>query len=388
MGRSDINLNSFLNELERFVNKLGENFPFSYFVAVDVGATNTRLVLLLRTQNEEETIVEMSKFECRDMNFLVDTLTRISKEVVQILKQEATSAALSLAGPIAIDNNSVKITNYEEGKQELLKSRLPTPLFPTGKTHFLNDLEACCYGLISEGIKGNLGSYFVPAFEKKTEVNRNLQLKDQAYAVLAMGTGLGCGLILCKKTNEKLTFYPLPLEAGHVLVAAEGKASRNYEKEQKRFEYISKIVWESKFTIEYEDICSGRGLQRCYNFELEYANKKAGKDLSPAEIAQSYEQDECAHDAMEAHYSYLMKAAQNICVMIPSCKGVFFAGDNQVHNEKFFNENVKKLKEVFLYHPKRSWLEPVEAFRQIEERNFNVVGCHYCAQLISQGMHS
>lgn len=377
-----------MNELEQFMNKVGKSVPFSYSVAVDVGATNTRLVLLLRTQKEEETIVEMSKFKCKDMNFLVDLLTMVSKEMVQVLKQEATSAALSLAGPVARDNNSVKITNYDVGKQELLKNRLPTALFPTGKTRFLNDLEACCYGLISEGTKEDLGCYFVPAFEKRAEPSRNLQLKDLSYAVLSMGTGLGCGLILCKKTHEKLTFSPLPLEGGHVLVAAEGTASKNYEKEQKRFEYISKMVWESKFTIEYEDICSGRGLQHCYNFELEYANKKAEKDLSPAKIAQSYERDECARAAMEAHYSYLMKAAQNICVMIPSCKGIFFAGDNQVHNEKFFNENVKKLKEVFLHHPKRNWLEPVEAFRQIEERNFNVVGCHYCAQLISQEMHT
>ncbi len=41
-------------------------------------------------------------------------------------------------------------------------------------------------------------------------------------------------------------------------------------------------------------------------------------------------EDELAEKAMFAHYHYLMKAAQNVCVMMPSCKGLFLAGDNQV----------------------------------------------------------
>lgn len=79
---------------------------------------------------------------------------------------------------------------------------------------------------------------------------------------------------------------------------------------------------------------------------------------------------------MLAHYRYLMKAAQNITVMTV-CKGVFFAGDNQVNNEEFFRKNAKLLQQEFNAHVKSDWLQSMVAYRQVESCNFNLQGAFY-----------
>jgi len=79
---------------------------------------------------------------------------------------------------------------------------------------------------------------------------------------------------------------------------------------------------------------------------------------------------------MVTHYRYLMKAAQNIAILIPTCRGVFFAGDNQVYNEDFFKEHLSVLQnEIFQTHQKKHWLCDLKPYRQMKEYNFNVKGC-------------
>jgi hypothetical protein len=74
-----------------------------------------------------------------------------------------------------------------------------------------------------------------------------------------------------------------------------------------------------------------------------------------------------------------MKAAQNISIMTV-CKGVFFAGDNQVSNEEFFSQNASYLGSQFTGHPKSDWLEKMVAFRQIKMFNLNLGGTFYFIQ--------
>jgi len=373
----------FLN-LEKFVNR----YPapsFTYYVGVDIGATNTRVVIVTKLENSGQIErFEMEKFKCSSVSQLLDVLQFVSSEVMNVFAgQRASAAALALAGPI--DKDRVVLTNYVESSQVLNKQDLPSELFPFAKTRFLNDLEACCYGIIAAGENGELNNYFTNAFEpfNNERAADSLHLEQKSYAVLAMGTGLGCGLILCHKNKDgTLSFSPLALEAGHALIGMEGTAREDHKKSVQRFEYISEQVWNSKHGIEYEDICSGRGLKYCYNFERAYDNQPTNDEMDAGDIAPQYKENRYARMALEVHYGYLMKAAQNICVMIPSCKGVFFAGDNQVNNEQFVSENLDMLRDKFFDHQKKHWLEDVAAYRQVKQNNFNLVGCEYCAMLL------
>jgi hypothetical protein len=79
-----------------------------------------------------------------------------------------------------------------------------------------------------------------------------------------------------------------------------------------------------------------------------------------------------------------MEAAQNVCVMVPSVKGVFFTGDNQMSNEFFVLKNAETYKQVFLTHPKQQWVVPLSEnmYRQKQIFNFNLEGTRFVANLI------
>jgi glucokinase len=93
--------------------------------------------------------------------------------------------------------------------------------------------------------------------------------KESLDCVCAMGTGLGTGVI---RYNPKDGFSVLTLEGGHCKATFPGRKAENRETDMKRLEYLSQVLYQSKHSIEFEDICSGRGLQSCYEFEV--LNKK------------------------------------------------------------------------------------------------------------------
>lgn len=63
----------------------------------------------------------------------------------------------------------MEITNYK-GAKNLSVDDLPFELFPPQKTKFINDLEACCYGILYLNHDSKLQEYFVPAFSPNNDV--------------------------------------------------------------------------------------------------------------------------------------------------------------------------------------------------------------------------
>lgn len=317
-----------------------------FLVAVDIGATNTRVSLYWV---QSKTITEVPKFKSSSLEDLFHHLNNLAQQVQQKTKHVSLGAVLAVAGPVSHNREQVTITNYHGTDKTLHVKDLPHVLFPQGKTQLLNDLEACCYGIMSTPKKED---YFQVAFASTTEqVHMN-------YAVLAMGTGLGCGIILNDYDSV------LPLEAGHCTL-------QHSEEDAPLCQYLSKHLYNGEQPIEYEDICSGRGLKAVYEFLSKHT--KSSHDIATLP-------DEFAKQSMWIHYKYLMRAAQNISVMIPSVKGVFLAGDNQVQNDTFFQSKQDQLREEFLDHTKREWMEKVTVWRQTKSNNFNVQGALFIAK--------
>ncbi|KAL9642940.1 hypothetical protein ABK040_010633 [Willaertia magna] len=358
----------FIKEIQEAVEEeKSENINFNYIIGVDVGATNTRIAVQFIDKED----IYSTKFSCNTASQLCEYLKVYGEAILKTLGKSSSAGTIALAGPVT--GEKVTITNYAKNDQEFYYSQLPDVLFPVNKNDLLNDLEASCYGIINVGTSSKLHEYFCPMDSVNNQSSSTtVRLSDtNAYAVLAMGTGLGTGLIM---GNSGGKFTVIPLEAGHVHIGTPGLNSDNALEERARLDFISQLVYDGKHPIEYEDICSGRGLEYCYQFEIRNDSNASKKNA--AQIAESYSTDPYAKKAMLTHYSYLMRAAQNIAVMIPSCRGVFFAGDNQVYNEDFFKESLAEMKhELFGTHQKKHWLTDLKPFRQMKEYNFNLKGC-------------
>jgi len=130
---------------------------------------------------------------------------------------------------------------------------------------------------------------------------------------------------------------------------------------------------ESKYTVEFEDFCSGRGLVSVYN----YLAKDNAPHLEKAEeVINRLKLNPPCQYALEAatiHYRFLLRNAQMLCI-ITQAKGVFLAGDNQVHNKDLVFSIAQTLKEEFHCHDKTQWLHPVKVFSQTKPSNLNIMG--------------
>eukprot|EP01105_Mastigella_eilhardi_P024470 TRINITY_DN6388_c0_g1_i1.p1 TRINITY_DN6388_c0_g1~~TRINITY_DN6388_c0_g1_i1.p1 ORF type:complete len:385 (-),score=130.25 TRINITY_DN6388_c0_g1_i1:1352-2506(-) len=345
----------------------------SLVVGVDIGATNTRVVIKARGRPH----VPLCKFKAQR----VSTLYRGFREAAEVLFSAlpdciVVAACIDAAGPIAADKSNVEITNWKDkGDRTLRLHDLPKALFPAGRVRLLNDLEACCYGILALNKDGELPNYFKPLWGQQ-----QAKLNPNHYLVVACGTGLGVGILLRDETVRGSGFRVLPVEFGHTLITFKGPNHPDTPGDMGLYNFISNKIYEGKEGVEFEDVCSGRGLERAYQF---HAGPNA-KPLNAGEIGKlSVEGDAAAKEAAYSHYKLLIRAAQNTCVGL-QCKGVLLCGGNQVNNSKFVRENAGRLREEFLQHPKRSWLEPVTMLQQETDTNANLLGALFMAEGLAE----
>ena len=197
-------------EVTNALKKLKITPEGGFVLGVDVGGTNTRVAV--GTPDGEYVIV--AKFLARTVAQLTTGLEKLVETIVNYLGRSPDAACIAIAGPITEFGTTAEVTNYDSATNRILKVKdLPTSLFPHAKTRFVNDLESCCYGILALDNQKLLGEYFSPVWS--VEGDNTVQLKQSVHhAVLAAGTGLGCGLLI--KLGPQFQVYPI--EYGHALV--------------------------------------------------------------------------------------------------------------------------------------------------------------------------
>eukprot|EP01104_Vermistella_antarctica_P013597 TRINITY_DN4143_c0_g1_i1.p1 TRINITY_DN4143_c0_g1~~TRINITY_DN4143_c0_g1_i1.p1 ORF type:complete len:389 (+),score=77.57 TRINITY_DN4143_c0_g1_i1:26-1168(+) len=350
-----------------------------FVAAVDIGGTNVRFAV----GNLAGEYVDVVKFLSSSTRTIVKVFRALSDEVVELMGGHSLSACLAAAGRVMQGGDKVVITNYPGGQvdQDLVATELPCTLFPVGHSRFLNDLEAACYGVSAL----SSGKRFEDSFCKLWGDGPKDRLVDEHHLVLAIGTGLGVGLLMSTKTghrNQK-EFVVLPLEAGHTIMTPYGKKATSYEEQNDMFTYLGQQLYDGKQCLEFEDICSGRGLVACYGWlardKPELLKNVTAKDV--VDRAKPEVGDELALKAVTLHYAYLARASSNLAICLQA-KGVIWCGDNQVHNRVFVEQQLDNLQTHFKDHTKGQWLQSVPVYCQTQFLNLNVEGAVFLANTL------
>jgi len=362
--------------------------PLTLYLGVDVGGTNTRVAVI----NEYERIcalknpgpdqpksgafLALAKFKSSTLTALIEKLRTVGQQLVQATKKKPVSAVVSVAGPVTENGQKVNLTNYI-GERDLGVRQLPSILFNHESTRFINDLAASCQGINSLGEEGRVGRYFGQLWSD-VPIPENLSLNPTNYLVLSMGTGLGCGVlaILPNGIHEVIA-----LETGHISVTNLSHKHSDSIEEIQLYNWLSERIYKGRHTIEYEDICSGRGLSACYQFVVRNI-PHADKTLTPETIAKRAGDDPNAHKAMFLHYKYLFRVAKELCIGL-NCKAFFLTGDNQIYNDKFVKDNADLYHKEFLDHPKVEWINEAICYRQTRRTELNLRGALYSARRLS-----
>eukprot|EP00698_Gefionella_okellyi_P002930 TRINITY_DN12776_c0_g1_i1.p1 TRINITY_DN12776_c0_g1~~TRINITY_DN12776_c0_g1_i1.p1 ORF type:complete len:509 (+),score=146.84 TRINITY_DN12776_c0_g1_i1:111-1637(+) len=352
-----------LEQLSAKLQQLGS----PVLVGVDVGGTNIR-VAFSRVDGSDTFVLET--FAERDsVEQLLDTLSACGA-VVQELGVEVGGAAIAVAGPRKGDGMTV--TNYQEGHQDLPRNVLPASLFPFARSAMLNDLEATGYGLVALNQRGAIQTLF-----KCLDSDATAALQPGPALVIAVGTGLGVALIY--PVNNALSTV-VPLEGGHSLITQVGPDNEDRAREERLLSHLSRKIWQGKHSIEYEDICSGRGLEAVYEWViLDRHNQQ--QSLRGAEIAKRARAgDEDALEALSLFYRYQMRAATNFGLTLRPTT-IVLAGDNQVRNGWLLESQATELRKELVNAPRgQAWLGDVPVLVQTVVRNVNIEGALHIAQ--------
>lgn len=362
------------NALKKLNIKEGQG----YVIGVDVGGTNARVAVGV----SDGSYVIVAKFLSRTVSQLKAGLEKLVGTIVHDLGRSPDAACVAIAGPITEFGTVGEVTNYDgtSNEERLLRVKDLSPeLFPHARTRFVNDLESCCYGILALDNQKLLGDYFQPVWN--VEGDNSVQLKPSVHhAVLAAGTGLGCGLLI--KLGPQFQVYPI--EYGHALHTPLGTENPNRELDERLNNYLSEKLYGGKFPPEIEDVVSGRGIGYVYEF-LVQGKSDCPSGLSAAEIvfaATSNPPNRYAVQALQIHYRALIRTCQAVAVSLQA-KGILLAGDNQVANDPFFRSIAKELKAEFLAHPKRHWIENVPVFSQTKLFNINLFGTLFVARRLT-----
>lgn len=349
-----------------------------FVLGIDIGATNTRIGVT-RVGEAAADYAILCSFEADDAAELAAAVAAVGAQ----LPAPAQACGIDAAGPISEDKQTVVITNWPEAHARTIDiAVLDARVCPRGRTALLNDLEACCHGITALSAAAQLGTYFELLEDAAKPVPARLAPKK--HLVMAMGTGLGVGMLLDgAATRTAGAFTVLPMELGHTLVTHLGTAHKDHARDEAYLRWLGEKVYGGVHGPEFEDVCSGRGLAWAYEFAT------GGTVAAPKDIAQgAVRGDAAAERAMLLHYRFLLRAAQNTCVGLQT-KGVILCGDNQVHNHAFVRAHAPELIAEFLHHPKQNgpaghrWLEDIPIFIQKKSVNANMIGCVAVASSIA-----
>jgi glucokinase len=203
-----------------------------------------------------------------------------------------------------------------------------------------------------------------------------------------MGTGLGVGFLFSKTSRnpQSRSFHIIATEGGHAIASVPATACPYHDDDLSLLRYASEKLYAGAHGIEWEDVCSGRGLVLTYNWVCERAGVPAkdwsAHQISQASMAEGAERDAHAAKAMLFHYRFLFMAIQQLAI-ITQCSGVILAGDNQYNNHKFVVENLDVLRKTFEHHPHSKWLENTTIYLPKGIQNINIHGALHVAHTLA-----
>ncbi|MBN1662791.1 MAG: glucokinase [Deltaproteobacteria bacterium] len=299
-------------------------------LAVDVGATKTRLGLFDPRRMKPEASVEAA-FPSDPSS----SLDAIVKEFLERENQPVTAACFGVAGPVA--DGKAKITNLPWVLEESALSRT----LGISKVKLLNDLEATAWA--------------VPCLDAQDFdlLHEGYPVQGGNMAVIAPGTGLGEAYLAWDGRRH----HAYASEGGHTDFAPQSVREEEMLRDfRERFGHVS-----------YERICSGQAIPDVYGFlkDRGYAEEppwltarlKDAADPTPviihAALAEEKDSELCAM-TLDLFVAVLGAEAGNLALKIMATGGVYLAGGVVFHIRQALKKG--RFMEAFLHKGRMSEL--------------------------------
>lgn len=293
-------------------------------LAADIGGTNSNFGIFSYDASGIKLIfsLHMKSIEIVDFTQTVHDVVNYAKKQYGIIIECAVFAA---AGVIWQSQDYVKLMNVDVtiDSQKIVSS------VGLSCAIIVNDFEVIGYGLdLIESSK------LVPVNAGKGHPHAN-------KAILGAGTGLGkCIMHWDEHIGRHI---PVASEGGHADFAAQNKLELELIKYVQHTERMS-------CNISWEDLLSGKGIQRIYGFFADREMQAAEHELfirgchqerlNPDEIFNSRFNDECSYNTFELFAKLYGRCAKNFALDALALGGVYIAGGIATKNVSLFQLKV------------------------------------------------
>jgi glucokinase len=231
-------------------------------------------------------------------------------------------------------------------------------------------MEALGYGLLSIDEFYGLEDDFVPLWKPPShEVMPTLYpffFSNEPSTVLQIAHGLGAAFLI--PFNSSDSYRVIPSEWGHSIVQLCGPEEQGYSEELNLIDFISQ---KKNGPVEWEDICSSRGLCYCYEFE---AKETISEDI--IKLIENDESDFIASKALANHFKFLMRFAR-MCAIGFTCNSVFIHYSVFNGGVQCLQKNFVQCREEFMHFTKGEWVSNVSVFIQTSNNNLSGNGVMY-----------
>lgn len=285
----------------------------------DIGGTNCNFGLCL-LQNDKITLLASWHIKSR----LITDFTLAVKDLVDYIQKEfsivVTRACFGAAGVISDTRDQVKPTNlsFVIDVQDIQQA--------TGLQQFclMNDFEAVGYGI----------EYIQP--KDLLVINKGLPRLHASKAILGAGTGLGKAIMAWSPARQR-----------YVLIASEGGHADAAIQTQQELDLMFFIRHSNgKCNVSWEDILSGKGIQRIYQFlgkTEQYEPTEIGQEIErqgahPDQIFSNWSRDKHCFDTFNIYGRFYGRCAKNFTLDTLALSGLYIAGGIAAKNLALFEQ--------------------------------------------------
>jgi len=284
------------------------------------------------------------------------------------------ATTVSFPGPI--DGENAEIPNWwSTGENRFSKSEFSKFRFGKHRLDFINEIQSLGHGLLSTdefyGLEDDFMCLWKPPALEVMPTLYPLYLCSDPAAVLQVSHGLGAAFLIPIDSSD--SYRVIASEWGHSFVQLCGPEETGYDEE---FDLVSFIGKKSGSAVEWEDICSLRGLVNCFMF-VSKTNMKADQ------IIDTIRKDPTgfhSSKALSIHFKFLMRFAR-MCAISFTCKSVFLTYNVFEGGNKALMKHITQCRDEFMHFTKSEWVSSVSVFIQTSNKNISAEGVMYHAFL-------
>lgn len=314
--------------------------------------------------------------------FPKDEIIKMVKELDEMLKKhEVHVLATTFSFPGPINKNTVEIPNWwATGESKFSVDDFKGLELSKNNVNFINEIQALGHGLISTdefyGLEDDFISLWKPPAMDVMPTLYPLYFSSETATVIQVAFGLGSAFIAPIDSPD--SYRVIASEWGHSIVHLCGPDEQGYNDELDLIDFISQN--KEGRAVEWEDICSIRGLKNCYEYEM----KKNHLDIDPKlDILKEIEKDPTepiSSKALSTHFKFLMRFAR-MCAISFTCKCVFITYSVFQGGTQTLQNHIAMCRDEFMHFTKNEWVSNVSVFVQTSDKNISSIGVMYHAFL-------